>query len=153
MKYQKLVNLLDNTIKQPSKFRTKNWVEINDDSRGTYNTNNQIKFKTTNLKSSLWDYSDAYILATWSNNNFRKRSRSSNKTSRWKKKGVLFKNCALITDYINEINNARIDNPKDLDLVISIYNLVECNDNYWKTFGSFWQSYRDELNDTFVDSE
>ena len=68
-------------------------------------------------------------------------------------KGVLFKNCALITDYINEINNARIDNPKDLDLVISIYNLVECNDNYSKTFGSFWQSYRDELNGTFVDSE
>ena len=47
---------------QRSKFRTKNWVEINDESRGTYNVNSQIKFKTTMLKSSLCDYSDAYIL-------------------------------------------------------------------------------------------
>ena len=47
MEYQKTINLLDNTPNQPSKFRTKNWVEINDDSRGTYNTNSQIKFKTS----------------------------------------------------------------------------------------------------------
>ena len=47
---------------QPSKFRTKNWVEINDDAQGTYNINSQIKFKTTMLKSVLCNYSDAYIL-------------------------------------------------------------------------------------------
>ena len=47
---------------QPSKFRTKNWVEINDDLRGTYNTNNQIKFKDSMLKSGLCDHSDADIL-------------------------------------------------------------------------------------------
>ena len=52
----------DNKSNQPSKFRTKNWVEINDESRGTYNVNSQIKFKTTMLKSSLCNYSDAYIL-------------------------------------------------------------------------------------------
>ena len=63
MEYQKIANLLDdNKSNQPSKFRTKNWVEINDESRGTYNVNSQIKFKTTMLKSSLCDYSDAYIL-------------------------------------------------------------------------------------------
>ena len=45
IEYQKIVNLLDTTSNKPSKFRTKNWVEINDESRGTYNTNNQIKFK------------------------------------------------------------------------------------------------------------
>ena len=39
MEYQKIINSLDNTPNQPSKFRTKNWVEINDDSRGTHNTN------------------------------------------------------------------------------------------------------------------
>ena len=39
MEYQKIINLLDNAPNQPTKFRTKNWVEINDDSRGTYNTN------------------------------------------------------------------------------------------------------------------
>ena len=55
-------NLLDSTPNQPSKFRTKNWVEINDDLRGTYNTSSQIKFKTLMLKSSLCDYIDAYVL-------------------------------------------------------------------------------------------
>ena len=62
MEYQKIANLIDDASNQPSKFRTKNWVEINDESRGTYNVNSQIKFKTTMLKSSLCDYSDAYIL-------------------------------------------------------------------------------------------
>ena len=62
MEYQKIIDFLDNTSNQPSKFRTKYWVEINDDSRGTYNINGQIKFKTIMLKSSLCDCSDAYIL-------------------------------------------------------------------------------------------
>ena len=43
MEYQKIINLLDNTPNQPTKFRTKVWVDINGDSRGTYNTNSQIK--------------------------------------------------------------------------------------------------------------
>ena len=63
MEYQKIINLLDNKTNQPPKFRTKYWVEINDQSRGTYNANSQIKFKTTMIGSSLCDYSDAYILA------------------------------------------------------------------------------------------
>ena len=63
MEYQKIANLIDdNTLNQPSKFRTRNWIEINDEPRGAYNVNSQIKFKTTMLKSSLCDYSDAYIL-------------------------------------------------------------------------------------------
>ena len=56
MEYQKIGNLLGNTSNQPSKFRTRNWVEINDESRGTY-TSNDIKFKTTMLRSNLCDYS------------------------------------------------------------------------------------------------
>ena len=63
MECQKITNLLDNTPNQPTKFRTKNWVEINGASRRTYNTNSQIKFKTSMLRSNLCDYSDAYILA------------------------------------------------------------------------------------------
>ena len=59
MEYQKIANLLDSASNQPSKFRTKNWVEINDESRGTYAVNKQIKFKTSMLRSSLCDYSDA----------------------------------------------------------------------------------------------
>ena len=62
MECQKLINLLDNTQNQPTEFRTKNWVEINDESCGTYNTNNQIRFKTSMLRTNLCDCSDAYIL-------------------------------------------------------------------------------------------
>ena len=66
MEYQKIANLFDNevaliTANQPSKFRTRNWVEINNESRGTY-TNNDIKFKTAMLRSNLCDYADPYIL-------------------------------------------------------------------------------------------
>ena len=61
MKYQKISNLLNDESNQPSKFRTRNWVEMNDESRGTY-TSNDIKFKTTMLRSNLCGYADAYIL-------------------------------------------------------------------------------------------
>ena len=62
MEYQKILNLIDDASNQHSIFKTKNWVEINNKSRGRYNVNNQIKFKTAMLRSSLCDYSDAYIL-------------------------------------------------------------------------------------------
>ena len=62
MEYQKITNLLDSTSNQPSKFKTKNWVEINNDIRGAYSPNKQIRFKTAMLRCSLCDYSDAYIL-------------------------------------------------------------------------------------------
>ena len=61
MEYQKITNLLDSAPNQPSKFRTRNWVDINGESRGTY-TSSDIKFKTTMLRSSFCDYADAYIL-------------------------------------------------------------------------------------------
>ena len=62
MEYRKITNLLDDSSNKISKFRTKNWVEINDELRGKYNVDKQIRFKTTMLKSNLCDYSDAYIL-------------------------------------------------------------------------------------------
>lgn len=62
MEYQKIINLLKNTINKSTKFRTKNSVDWNDESRGTYNAISQIRFKTTMLRSSLCDYSDTYIL-------------------------------------------------------------------------------------------
>ena len=61
MEYQKIANLLNDESNKPSKFRTKNWVEINDNVRGVYSRNKQIRFKTSKLRSSLYDYSDACI--------------------------------------------------------------------------------------------
>ena len=58
MECQKIINLLDNTPDQSSKFRTKNWVKVNDESRGACNINSQIKFKSSVLKSSLCYYND-----------------------------------------------------------------------------------------------
>ena len=55
MEYQKIINLLDSTPNQPSKIKTKNWVKINAESRGTYNKENQIWFKTSMLRSGLCD--------------------------------------------------------------------------------------------------
>ena len=62
IEFQKIINLLHNTPNQASKFRTRNWVEKNDDVLRTKNTNCRIKFKTAFLKSSLCYYSDVYIL-------------------------------------------------------------------------------------------
>ena len=62
MEYQKIANLIDGASNHPFKFRTKDWVEINNKSRGMYNVNSQIKFKTTMLKSGLCDSSGSYIL-------------------------------------------------------------------------------------------
>ena len=60
MEYQKIASLLESTSDNLSKFRTRNWVEINDESRGNY-TNSDIRFKTTMLRSNLCDYADSYI--------------------------------------------------------------------------------------------
>ena len=128
MEYQKITNLLDDASNQPSKFKTKNRFEINNESRGTYNVNSQIKFKTTMLTSSLCDYSDAYILVkgTIAVNNTAAANADANNTN----KKVIFKNCAPFTICISEINNTQVDNAKDLDAVMSMYNLIEYSDNY-----------------------
>ena len=142
MEYQKIANLIDdNTLNQPSKFRTRNWIEINDESRGAYNVNSQIKFKTTMLKSSLCDYSDAYILVkgTITDNNTAAASAAANNTN----KKIKIKNCAPFTNCISEINNTQIDNAKDIDIVMPMYNLIEYSDNYTKTTGSLWQYCKD----------
>ena len=123
MEYQKVANLIDDDASnQPSKFRTRNLFEINDESRGAYNLNSQIKFKTTMLKSSLCDYGDAYILVkgTISVNNTAAHSAAANNTN----KKVIFKNCAPFTNCISEVNNTQIDNAKDIDIVISIVTLI-----------------------------
>ena len=62
MEYRKIINLLDNTANEPSKFKTKNFVNINDESSGTYNKDDHIKFKTSTLRTYLCNYSNAYIL-------------------------------------------------------------------------------------------
>ena len=61
MEYQKVINFWDNKTNTSSKFRTKNWVEINDGSYGRYETGSQIRFQISMLKTSLHDFSDIYM--------------------------------------------------------------------------------------------
>ena len=138
MEYQKIANLLDNKASnQPYKFRAKNWIEINDESRGIYPINKQIKFKTSILRSSLCDYSDAYVLlkGSISVNNTAAAGAAANNIN----KKVIFKNCTPFTDCIIKTNNTEVDNVKDIDIVMKMYNLTEYSDIYSKTSGSLWK--------------
>ena len=146
MDYKKKANLLDSALNQSSKFTTKNWAEINDESRGTY-ASNDIKFKTAMLRSYLCDYTDAYILVNRTititgagNDDAAKRLDERNK-------GVIFKNCAPLTKCISRINNTDVDNAQDIDIVMPMYNLVEYSNNYSKTSESLWQYYNDNIAD------
>ena len=109
MEYQKIANLLNDESNKPSKFRTRNWVEINDESRGTY-TSNDIKFKTTMLRSNLCDYADAYILVKRTITITGAGDDDAAKRLDERNKGVIFKNCASFTKCISRINNKGIDN-------------------------------------------
>ena len=113
MEYKKIASFVDNASNQPSKFRTKNRVEINDESRGTYSVNRQIDFKTSMLRYSLCDYSDAYILVK-GNITFNNTAAADADVNNADKKAI-FNNCALFTDCISKINYIQIDNAKDID--------------------------------------
>ena len=137
MEYQKIANLLNDKSGHPSKFKTRNLVEINDEARGTYSPNKQLKFKTSMLRSSLCNYKDAYILVKGNitiNNTVADGAAAGNTN-----KEVILKNYAPFTNCISKINNTDIDNAKYTDIVMPMYNLIEYSDNYSKTSGSLWQ--------------
>ena len=115
MEYQKIANLLDNTSNQPSKFRTRNWVEVNDGLRGTY-TGKEIKFKTTMLKSNLCDYADVYILVKGRITITGARADGAARGADDRDKGVTFKNCVPFTKCISRLNNTDIDTAQDIVL-------------------------------------
>ena len=144
--------MLDSTSDQPSKFRTKNWVELHDESRRIY-TSNDIKFKTTTLSSNLCDYADAYILVKRTITITGEGDDAAARQADERDKGVTFKNCAPFTKCISRINNTDIDSAQDNDIVMPMYNLIEYSDNYSKTSGSLWQYYKDDPNDNITQSE
>ena len=99
------------------------------------------------LKSSLCDYSDAYMLVkgritiTGAGNDAAARQADE------RNKGVIFKNCAPFINCKSEIHNTEIDNAKDIDIAMPVYNLIEYSDNYANISGSLWQYYRHEPDD------
>ena len=150
MEYDKINNLLlseDNESEQLSKFVTREYVRVNSLSN-TYNENKSIRFKTPMLRSNLCDYSDVYILikgtitvtAPGVNNN-------ANNIRDKKNRPVILKNNAPFVSCITRINGELIEDADDLDIVMSMYNLLEYSKNYRKTIGSLYNYYRDELSD------
>ena len=128
MEYDKINNLLlskDNVSEQLSKFVNREYVRVNS-LLNTYNENKSIRFKTPMLRSNLCDYSDAYIIVKGTikvttpgvnndaNNITGKRNRS-----------VILKNNAPFVSCITRINGELIEDADDLDIVMSMYNLLE----------------------------
>ena len=105
------------------------------------------------LRSNLCDYADAYILVKGTITITGAGNDDATKRADERDKGVTFKNCAPFTKCINRINNTEIDNAKDIDIVMPMYNLIEYSDNYSKTSGSLWQYQKDDPNDNLTDSE
>ena len=104
---------------QQPKFRIKNQIGINYQSKRVYNTNCDIRFKTTILKSDLCYYSDAYILVKGAVKITGAGDDAATRQADAKNKGVMFKNWAPFINCKNEINNTEIDNVKDIDMVLS----------------------------------
>ena len=126
--------MLDSASSKPSKFRTRNSVETNDDIRGAYSPNKQIRYKTAMLRSSSCDYSDAYILVKENISVINNASAGAAANNRNKK--VIFKDCAPFTNCISNINNTQIDSAEYIDILMPMYDVIEYSDNYSKTYGS-----------------
>ena len=135
MKTQKIVNLLNSSDNENSNSATKKWCVINDESKGNYSHENEIKFLTHSLESSLWDYSDAYILVI---GNISVAGGDANKK-------VAFKNCAPFKECRTAISVTFVDKTKHINIVMPMYNLIEYSDNYSDTSGSLWQFKRHEV--------
>ena len=129
------------------------WLKKNDESHGVYTIDSQIKFKISMVSSSLYDYSDAYILASGTVSITGTGADDHAKRLDERNKGVIFKNCAPFTDCVSEINNAQIVNTKDLDVMMPMYYLTKYINYYLTTSGSLWQYYWDDLNDNIVNYE
>ena len=91
------------------------------------------------LRSSLCDYSDAYILVKGAITVAPATAATPNNAN----KNVIFKDCAPFTNCISRTNNMQVDDVDNIDVVMSMYNLIEYCDNYSKTSGILWSNYRD----------
>ena len=141
MEFNKINNLLGQAHDEVPRFITKKWIEVQSQSGNTYTTSEPVRFKTSMLRSDLCDYFDAYmwvkgkITVTDPNNNANFDRR------------LTLKNNAPFISCISKINGELVENAKDLDIVIPIYNWLEYSKNYEKTSGSLFNYYRDEPKD------
>ena len=141
MKYQKIINLLDKMPNQLSKFRPKNGLKKMINQNDCIIPIVKLDLKL-HLKSSLYDYSDPYILVKGRITITSEGADAAAIQADERNKEVIFKNCVVFTNCKSEINNAEINNAKDIDIVnmvVPMLILIEYSDNYSKTSESLWQ--------------
>ena len=144
MEYQKITNLSGNIPDKVPRFITKKWIEVHDQSGERYNTNKQIRFKTSMLRSDLCDFSDSYIVV-------KGKITVANQDNNAYDKKLALKNNAPFLSCMSKINNTLIDNAEDLDIAMPMYNLLEYSKNHKRTTGSLFNYYRDEPNSGAVE--
>ena len=138
MEHQKILNLLNEAY--DSKFVTKKWNIVNDNSNANYGVRNEINYNTEVLKSNHCDYNDAYILVI-----------GDITVTAAPVAQVAFKNCAPLTKCITKIDGTTTDDAENLDLAMPMYNLIEYSSNYSETTGSFWFYSKNEA--TFFNAD
>ena len=138
METQKIVNLLNDFDNESSKFATRKLYVINDQNNGQYGRRNEndatIKYDTKLIKPSLCNYSDAYILVT---GDIKVADVAANAN-------VAFKNYAPFTRCVTHMNDEHVETAENLDIIMSIYNLIEYLDKYADSSGTLCQFKRDE---------
>ena len=124
MEYQKIINRLGKTIDSTKlpKYTTRKWIEIYDQSNGTYNPHKNIRFKTSQLRSDLCDFNDAYIVVKGKIN-------ATNPDDDNYDGKLALKDKAPFFSSILKINSEIAEDPQDLDIVIPMYNLLYYSKN------------------------
>ena len=135
METQKIINLLNDSSNEESKFATEKWYIIDSQTtKGKYKQGDTNKFEIETIKSGLCDYADAFI---WVTGNITVNADIDT--------DVAFKNCAPFSTCTTKINDVFVDEANHIYIAMSMYNLIEYSDNYSDTSGSLWQFKRDEV--------
>ena len=138
METQKIVNLLNGSDNENSKFAARKWYVIDSEWKGNYSYPDPIKFLTKSIESSLCDYSDAYVLVT---GNIVLKRRTTADTADIALGAIIqvaFKNYALFEKYLTEIDGTLVDESDSINITMPMYNLIEYSDNYSDNSGSLW---------------
>ena len=145
METQKIVNLLNGSVNDNSKFATKKWHIIDSESNSNYSQNDEIMFLTRWIESSLCDYSDAYILVMGNIAVKRRNAADTANIAIGAITQVVFKNCAPFKDCRTETNDTFVDYAYFINIAMPMYNLIEYSDNYSDISGSLWDFKRDKI--------
>ena len=145
MKTQKIVNFLNSSENKFSKFASKKWYVIDNESNDSYSHQHPIKFLTKSIVSSLCDYSDAYILVTVDVFVKRRNTVHTADIALNAVTQVAFKNCAPFKDCRTEVNDTVLDYADFINIAMPMYNLLKYSDNYSDTSESLGVFERDEV--------